>query len=237
MAKHGSGTKVYVTGHDLSSWLKSASVSVEVETHDRTTFGAAGKLYHPGLQDGTLSADGIFDAAVSPAKSVDDRMAELLGLDNTVVTVFQGGESLGARGKSMLAIDKSYSVESPVDDLVSLSFEAQSKAGIDPVICFHPQASRATTGTGTAIDNLAASTLGVIAYLHVFAVTGSVVVKVESSSDNGGSDPWAPLVTFASAAAVGAQRIALAGAVERYLRVSWTITGGPAVFSVAVGRK
>lgn len=100
-----------------------------------------------------------------------------------------------------------------------------------------------TTATnGASLDNGAASATGLVAYLHVFSVTGtSVTVKIQESSNDGAGDAFADIITFTAVngAATGFQRLALpllTTAVERYLRVVTTGTFSNAQFAVSVSR-
>jgi hypothetical protein len=101
-----------------------------------------------------------------------------------------------------------------------------------------------TTATnGSSVDGLAATSFGLQAYLHVFAVTGtSVTVKLQESSDNGVGDAWADVVggafTAVNGGATDAQRIqtTINLAVERYLRVVTTGTFTNAQFAVNIIR-
>lgn len=94
----------------------------------------------------------------------------------------------------------------------------------------------ATNGTGLDMIG-AAGTNGLQAYLQVFDFTGtSVTVKLQQSSDNGAGDAWADLAGggFTAATGITTERIAVTGAVERYLRVVTTGTFSNAVFAVMV---
>lgn len=81
---------------------------------------------------------------------------------------------------------------------------------------------------GTGVDDGAATDTGLIAYLQVLAFTGtSATVAVQHSSDNGSTDPYADVLTFAAVTtAPGAQRVTIADdtAVEAWLRVRTTGT-------------
>jgi hypothetical protein len=94
---------------------------------------------------------------------------------------------------------------------------------------------------GSSIDGGAASAFGLTAFLHVFAFTGtSVTVKIQESSDDGGSDAFADVTGggFTAATGITAQRIATASnlSVERYLRVVTTGTFSNAAFAVTICR-
>lgn len=98
---------------------------------------------------------------------------------------------------------------------------------------------RTDTGAtdGTDLDNGADSTYGLQAYLQVTAFTGTdCTVKVEHSADN---SSWSDLITFTqTTAAPQADRQAVTGTVDEYLRVSTVTTGGfsSVTFMVAVNR-
>lgn len=96
----------------------------------------------------------------------------------------------------------------------------------------------ATNGAGVDLGAAPVSySFGLVAYLHVFAFTGtSVTVAVQDSADNA---TFATIATFAAATAVGAQRVTTAiptTTVRRYLRAITTGTFSNAVFGVSATR-
>jgi hypothetical protein len=100
-----------------------------------------------------------------------------------------------------------------------------------------------TTATnGTSYDFGTGSTaFGLQAYLQVLSFSGtSCTIKLQESSDNGGSDAFADVTggSFGAQTAVGASRIATSTSqtVERYLRVATTGTFSSCSFVVAVKR-
>ena len=98
--------------------------------------------------------------------------------------------------------------------------------------------ARAATLTGEGVDNLVATTNGIVAHLHVVTSDGGAwAFDIEESSDDGDVDPYVSIATFtADGTAVAAERIDVAGAVERYLRVVATRTGGNVTFWCSVAR-
>jgi len=234
---HGSGARVYVNGFDLSAFLKSVSSSHEVEAHDSTTFTATAKTYMPGLEDATLSAEGLFSGAVGATDAV--LHAALRGRTPVVWNWLPAGDVDGAFGYGLLAVETSYEIESPVDDLVSISAEAQSNVGRERAQILHPLAARTATGNGTSRDNTTATTAGGVGYLQVTTVSGttpSLTAVIQHSVD---ALTWVDLITFtAVTASNNAQRIAVTGTVNRHIRAAWTISGtGPSfTFFAAFGR-
>ena len=235
---HGSNARVYVNGFNLSAFLKSVSSSNEVGAHESTTFGATAKTYLPGLEDATLSAEGLFSGAVGATDAV--LFAALRGRSPVVWNWLPSGDVDGGFGYGLLALETSYEIETPVDDLVSVSAEAQSNVGRERVQILHPLTARTATGEGASRDNTAATTAGGVGYLQVITVTGgspSMTVKIQHSVD---AAAWVDLITFtAVTASNNAQRIMVANAVNRHIRATRTISGtGPPSFTffAAFGR-
>ncbi|AVX21595.1 hypothetical protein SAMN02745885_01656 [Carboxydocella sporoproducens DSM 16521] len=236
--EHGSKAKVYCNGYDLTPCLTSVSVSGELEAVEATTLGSTAKSYVPGLQDATISAEGIHSPAVGEIEYV---VQAALGAGNeSTWCYYPQGDALGARGYGLAAYFTSYEVESPVDDVVSVTAEAQSSKGLDNIVSLHQLATRTSTGSGGQVDNSAASSNGGVAYLQVTAVSGvspSATIKIQHSADG---ITWADLATFAVVTASNnAQRVVVTGTVNRYLRATWTISGtSPSfTFNVAFARK
>ena len=96
----------------------------------------------------------------------------------------------------------------------------------------------ATNGTG--VDSGAAGTVGLQAWLHVTAFTGTdVTIKLQESSDDGSGDAYADVTGGAFTQVTSgptSERIATSAsqAVEQYLRVVTTTTGGFSSLSFAV---
>jgi hypothetical protein len=102
----------------------------------------------------------------------------------------------------------------------------------------HLLAAETADGNGAAVDQGAQTTTGGIAHLHVtgMSASDSIVVTIEDSAN--GSTGWATVGTFASKAAVGAERIVIPGTIKRYVRAVWDVTGaGVSIpFLVALAR-
>jgi hypothetical protein len=213
------------------------SASSELEALDSTTFGATAKAYIPGLEDATLSAEGLFDGAAGAVDAVFQ--AALRGHAPVVWNWLPSGDIDGNFGYGFLALETNYEIEAPVDDLVSVSVEAQSNVGLERVQVLAPLAARTASGNGTSHDNGAATSKGGVGYLQVTAASGtspSLTVRIQHSADG---VTWADLIIFtAVTAGNNAQRIAVAGTVNRYVRAAWMISGtGPSfTFFAAFGR-
>lgn len=235
---HGSKARVHFNGYDISAYLMSVSLSTTIDTAETTTLSATSKSYITGLRDNTISGEGVFDGA---AGNIDEIIAAALGAAAAKpISYLPQGDVVGNEALIGVVHKTSYEIQSPVDGVTSLSFESQSDAGIYPGVVLAPLAARTTTANGTSTDNAAATTNGFVATLHVTAVSGttpSATVVIEHSTDN---STWVTLGSFTAATSANtAQSITGTGAVYRYARAQWTITGTtPSLtFSVAVARK
>jgi hypothetical protein len=84
------------------------------------------------------------------------------------------------------------------------------------------------------VDNGGATSNGIIANLHITASDQSTIAKIQHSTDNVN---WTDLVTFASiAAGRGAERKIVTGAVNRYLRATWSGTLGTRTVVITAAR-
>lgn len=221
---HGTVGRVYVNGFDLSAFLRQGSSAEAVEAHEVTTFGATAKAYFAGLTDATLTLEGLFSAALGATDAV--LQAALRGRAPTVWNWLPAGDVDGGFGYGCSALHTSYDIESPVDGMVAVSAEAQSTTGLDRVQVLAPLLARSATGNGASRDHGAATTAGGVGYLQMPAISGagaSLVGRIQHSVD---AVTWADLITFATETTPNrAQRIAVAGTVNRHTRATWTIAG------------
>lgn len=236
--QHGKQTAVLFNGTNLSPYFNEVSASRAVETAETTAFGSTAKTYIVGLQDGTLSASGMFDGAQG---AVDEVLGSTLGGDpNDVVSMFPEGLTAGRVSLSAAVKRTSYEVSSPVGDVVSASLEVQADGGVDRGIVLAGAAAVTANGSGTAQDAGASSADGGAGFLHVTANTrnGSSTFKVQHSADN---VTWVDLVTFASVTqnATASERVVVTGTVNRYLRATHAPGGstGSATYTMTFARR
>lgn len=233
---HGKDTKIYVNGYDLTGFLNSISLSAEAGTAETTTFGASSKAYLAGLKDATLSAEGLFEGAVD---AVDVVLNAALGAQGSIWTYLIEGDVIGKPGYGMAAVQTSYELDSPLDDICSLSAEAQSTVGLEPILVHQPRSTVVASGQATAINHGSTTTAGGVAYLQVPNITTitNLSVLIEDSAD--GNTGWATILTFAGVTASRArQRVAITGTVRAHTRARWVFTGtGSAQFHVGFGRR
>lgn len=237
---HGKSAKIMVNGRDLSSYLRSVNVEATADVVEVSTFGSSAKSYVAGLQDGTLTAEGIYDPVASVGSDAVLRAALGGDLGPHEWTVYPQNDTFGNVGYGLGATGTKFSIETPISDVVSVSAEAQSSTGSEPQLSHQALALIAAPFNGTGIDNTAASANGGTGYLQVSAATAltTATIKIQDSVDN---VTFTDLITFvAVTAAPNSQRIALAvgSAVKRYTRCAvTTLTGTNITFQASFGRK
>lgn len=234
---HGKDTIVYAHGFNLTPFLTAATAGGSADVADTSTFGGAAKTYIAGLLDGTLSLDGYMDCADNQQDEVAEAM---LGAGKRIFSTYQGSDALGAAGRHLEADEVGYEATADVGSAVAFTAEMTASVGMERGVSLKPALPTfAATGDGSAQDGGAASTAGGAAYLHVLAKTGGTTINVVVQDSADGATGWATIATFTAFSVKGsAQRVAIAGTIRRYTRVSWTLgSGGTWSINVAITRK
>lgn len=220
---HGKNARVYLGAVDLSAYLNSADISIDVDTADTTTFGSSWKTNVPGTAGAKVDTGGLYD----PTQLV---LPTLIGsLVPGVLTVCPAGGALAGPARLLSAIDTSYAESSPVGGVVAVKagFMADGVIGFGTIL--HALGADVDTTTGPDTDQLASSSTGWTAHLHVTAVTaGSWVVKIQDAAIADWADV-SPAIQFTAATGATSQRIRSATAtatVRRHVRYVATRTGG-----------
>lgn len=235
---HGKNVNVFVNEFDFSTFFNDVSATSTVETSEVSAFGSSAKEYIVGLQDGTVSLGGMFDGT---ATGTDTVFSAVLGsATKQLVIVAPSGNSVGASAIVLEADDTSYEVSGAVADVVQTSAEFQSSEGVEHGRVLSSGAAITSTGSGTSVDNTAASTNGGVGFLSVPTNTrnGNITVKVQQSADN---STFTDLITFTVVTSTQktSERVEVAGTVARHLRVNFTVAGstGSATPIVAFARR
>jgi hypothetical protein len=232
---HGRHTEVLVAAADLSSYFRSHDIGVDVDTADSTTFTKAWKTHVVGAASAVLTLDGLYDPAMTDAR--DDLTVEA----GTIVTVGPAGLSAVGQQARLLGVHSTaYAESSPVGDVVAFSWSVMADDAIGFGHVLHPLAEVTSDGDGATFDGLASSAAGAVAHLHVTAVSATDEIDVIVEDSANGSD-WDPITggAFATADAATSERLLIPGAIRRYLRASWDITGSgdnEVTFAVAMAR-
>lgn len=244
MAKQsGLGDNLYISGYDFSGDIGSLGrigggpAVQDVTGIDKGAFERIGLL-----QDGAIEYASWFNPSSGRSH---DRLSTLPTTDQ--ILTYCRGTTLGSPAAVLVAKQLNYDINRGQDGALTGAVTNQGSAGY-PLrwgrLLTAGHRTDATATDGSSVDFGAAGTKGLHAVLHVFAFTGTdVTVKLQQSSDNGVGDTWADVTgaTFASVTAGPQAQLMVTSdsqAVERYLRVVTTTTGGftSLEFAVAVSR-
>jgi len=244
---HGKGTAVMLDEFDLSAYFNAADVAHSTETAETTAFGQSAKSYIVGLRDGTLSMSGMWAADTDGS---DEELSAILGATTTpIVTVQYDSGTIGNRATLAKAHSTSYSISSPVADVVTVTADFNASTdGTANVTLSIAQGVQLTTGASIAfgslgdlasVDNSASSANGGMGNLHVVANTldADCTIKIQDSADDA---TFADLITFStvSSATATSEQKAVTGTVAQYLRAtaSSAATSGAITFHIAFAR-
>lgn len=241
MAKQsGLGDAFWVDGYDLSGDTQQlGNVGGGPAVFDVTPINKLAVERIGGLRDGRMEWVAFFNDATDQEHEV---LSTLPTADR--VCTYARGTSLGSPAACLVGKQINYDPTRGQDGMLTLAVNAQANSyGLE-------WGRQGTAGkrtdteatSGSSIDNAAATAFGLQAYLQVFSFTGTdATVKIQESSDNGAGDAWADVVGGGfTAVTTGpqSQRIQTARdlAVERYLRVVTTTSGGftSLVFAVVI---
>ncbi len=237
--KHGAPTSVWFNRIEMSGYLKSAEMSVDIDTADTTTFGSTWKSAITGLPGYTFSSEGLYDPGVTV-------MYDNLALDTGALTFCPGGgASIGDRARLMNVTASNYTESAPIDDAVSFSWELMGEDAVDFGFVLHPMGEDTNTTTGAERDDTAGliSATGWTMHLHVTNVDGgSWVIRLQDAAvSNTYTDVSGG--AFGAKTTVGYQRLRSATATDplrRFVRYIATRTGGSAgdgiTFALAYAR-
>lgn len=227
----GLGARLYVAGNDLSgdvgslSRIAGGNAPLDVTGINQSAFERRG-----GRRDGGID----FSAWYNPAAGAAHEVLSALPRTDQVVTYCHRA-TIGSPAACCVAKQIGYDPTRGADGSLAIAVQAQANGyGLEWGV-LATAAARTDTGatSGASIDLGAAGSFGLQAYLHVLAFTGTdVTVKLQQSSDNGAGDAFADVTggsfTQITGGAPLAERIQTARdqAVEQYLRVVTTTTGG-----------
>jgi len=219
-------TRAYIGILAASAYTRSVSIDATNEALDTTTLANTTKQYIVGQNTSTFSISGPLDdsgASNGQWDALTDQKQSTTPVPITVMPV-------GADGAAWLvqAIETNFGDEASVSDTVNWSVTAQTdgQTDVNGEVLVNNAAITDTTN-GSSFDSGAATSNGAVFHLHVtaFATATSDTITVEDSST--GSSGWATIATFAAATGVTSERVAITGAVKRYVRVVDTVVGGP----------
>jgi len=226
---HGKNCRFYVGGYDIGAMVVSASPQMAVANAQVAVMDGSGYQTIKGPHNDSVAIEALLD---------DNYMA---ALDNIRLTstgsqvIIPFGVTQGDHGLACSeAVLTKYKFNSVTTDVNKLTAELKGQGvAWETIKNLHPAATRTTSGNGTSIDELSATSAGCSAYLQIWGLgeDDTLQVKIEQSTDNGSTDPFAALITFTtlngSVATRTAETKTTSNAVKQYIRVTWTFGGTP----------
>lgn len=235
----GLGDNLYINGVDLSGDIGSIeSISDTQSLFEVTGIDKSAVERISGVGDVSMAFTAYFNDAAGQAHPT----LKNFGTGDKIVSYFRG-TTLGNAACGFVGKQVDYA---PARDAagalaIPVSIMGSSGDGLRWGRSLTAGKRTDTTGTnGTSVDGAAATSFGLVAYLHVFSLTGTnVVVTLEDSANNAA---WSAITggAFTSVtSAPGYQRIATAtnGAVRRYVRAVTSGTFSSATFAVVLHRR
>lgn len=235
----GIGDNLYIGGVDLSGDIGAiGSISdtqalLEVTGIDK---GAIERIV--GLADGSMAFTAYFNDAAAQAHAT---LSANRSTDK-IVTYFRG-TTVGNAAAGLLGKQVDYAPSRDADGALAIEVSVMGSDGDGLRWCRELTAGKRTDTSATngdTVDDGAASSFGLIAYLHVFDFSGTDVTVTLEDSANG--SVWAAITGgafTAVTAAPAAERITTAtdGAVRRYVRATTSGTFSSVTFAVALHRR
>lgn len=227
--------RILLGDFNLSCFVTDASPTFDAAMLDVTTLCDTARAYIPGQTTSTLSVTGYLD----PAGTADGQYDQINDyVEAEAITYGPSGLSVGSEVIMVSGLQSKAETGATTSTPVSFSLDAQTTGQTDRGVMLHDLTAETADANGSAVDGGAASSNGAAAHLHVTAYSGftGAVVTVEDSAN--GSSGWAVIGTFTTATGLTSERIAIAGTVRRYTRVSVDVTGtGSATFAAAIARR
>ena len=199
-----------------------------------SAFGGAARIFEPGLAAHQIEAGGFWRPGTDLS---DEVLRSRLGITNGVVLLSRQTGVDGELADFGRVSQGQYRVQSEVGRLVTFDLSLFA-TGADGLIRGTLMATGSKSSTGNGTDRqlgAVAATQKLYAVLQVFSGSGTLDVLVRS--DTTGFPSPTTRVTFGQKTGRAAEYATpVAGAItDDWWDVSWTITGGPWVFAVAVG--
>lgn len=232
---HSLNSRILLNEDHISGSITGYSTEFKRDLGPVTTILDTGARFVPGLIDGSVTLNGLFNSA---AGDLYEEISQIIGTDNSaLVTVFPEGFTIGKPAFIAVTDLSEWEIPATVTDPVALTITGQPDDGVDWGVSLHALGAETADNTATSVDNAASSAGGGVATLHVTAYSGltNVAFKVQHSTDN---SSWSDLIAFTSVTAVTSERKTVTGTVNRYVRAFWDVTGsGSATFQMAFARR
>lgn len=230
----GKWARIFDEGYNLTTRLISFTAG---QTYNPVEVGGytENMQYLNGRGDSTISMGGLFDPDTNQSHPALNGLSDG-GL--RLVTAAVGNNALptvGDMSYSMQSLQTTYQVNPDLNGAVALQAEFASRwtSNMEYGVLLADTTVTAN-GNEASYDSGAQTTNGGVGYLHITALSAgdTITVTIEDSPND---SVWSTLLTFTlDGTAIDAERVAVAGTVERYIRAEYTVTGASISFPIAV---
>tara|TARA_Y100000310_G_scaffold345852_1_gene471412 strand:+ start:15189 stop:15923 length:735 start_codon:yes stop_codon:yes gene_type:complete len=234
----GDTTRIYVDEFNFSGVTNAATGTFGPNLPEVTSFGDTGAEFVEGLMTSSISLGGFFDATDD---AYDEQMFTTLGDGADHFVGFYPGLD-AAQATNGYEIKAKPSPQTRPFDVAGAALLDVDWQGTGGVVRSRVLVNQAVTGTGAVSgsnQNLGATSSGTVfvALLRVLSITGgNITVVIEESSNDGGGDAYAAILSFANTAAIAVERLTTTNATEAWKRVNVTaLTASTATILVVVG--
>jgi len=218
----------------MAAYLRNVTPRFSQDMADASVLSSTSKVYFPSLENYDFTLDGLFDSNTGAGTMLNEITSNLGSSTATAATVAPNGFSLGSSAWLIPSITANYDVTSSVADLVGFTLNLSANGPANYGVCLSSLAALTATGTSTSHDNTTGTSNGALINLHVTAASGttpSLAMVVQHSTNN---STWTTLGTFTTLTSTGSQALQVTGTVNRYVRLSYTITGTSPSFTTQV---
>lgn len=243
----GNTSRVYVDEYAWHGLTNNLAITFDSNLPEVTSMGDGGASFVEGQYNVKATINGFFDPADD---SYDEQMFAVIG-DNAkhYVGLFPGSDaSYGDVGYEIVAQaskqDRPAEVNGAV--LLNVKWQGESTPAVATEVGGTYRATVLCNGAVTATGAVAnsAQNIGVTTAGQHFATTlrilvddiTGITVKIQESSDNGATDPYADLLTFTAATGITYERKTTIAATEAWKRVYISaFAGTSATILITVG--
>jgi hypothetical protein len=236
--------RVYIGPLFAAAYARSVGMNTQTDTHDTTVLANAdgtpmtAKQFIAGHNMSSFTAAGPLDTDAS-ANGQYDLITDLQAANQTGPTPITYLPHGNDRQVWMVeAIQGGVDFNSSVAGTADWATACQT-TGITDLLgrVIENHTTVTADQNGTSLDNGAATSGGAVFHLHVTGFSGLTddVITVEDSADD---SSFATIGTFTTVTGVTSQRLTVAGAIRRYVRVVHNVTGtGSVVHLAAICRR
>ena len=230
--KHGTAGRFYYHTLDYSAYAEQVESQLTRDLAEYRPLSGGHVVRVPGLRDASIALTG---GALDTAVGANDANAWARFGEDTerVFAYLPDGDALGSPAYCGVALGQNQQ-RVVGDDVIRLPVGLISADEFDRAIALRALAAGGIS-PASSHNNAASSATGGMAYLICTAFNATDLSVVVEDSANG--TDWDTLVAMTALAAVGSEAKAVAGTVNQYLRVSWTLTGTSATWFLAFARR